>query len=70
MLNQVCLSDFDGKDPKLLKHSLVPVTQTICSLILSILLSKYISYDFKNQLASLLCHIHIQCVVSMTVDGQ
>ena len=69
---QVCLSDFDAKDPKLLKHmhSLIPVTQTACSLILLILLSKYLSYDLKIQLVSLLCHIHIQCVVSMTVGGQ
>ena len=48
------------------------VTQPACSysLILLILLSKYLSIDLRIQLVSLLCHIYIQCVVSMTVDGQ
>ena len=53
-----------------MKHSLILVTQIACSLILSILLSKYASCDLRIQLISLLCHIHIQRVVSMTVDGQ
>ena len=48
-------------------HSLEMVTQTACSLILSILLSKSVSYNLRTQLISLLCHL---CVVSMTVGGQ
>ena len=53
-----------------MKHNLVLVTQTACSLIISIVLSKCTSYDSKIQLISLLCHIHSQHAVAKKVYGQ
>ena len=35
------------------------VTQPACNLILLILLSKYLSFDLRIQLVSILCHAHI-----------
>ena len=53
-----------------MKHNLVLVTQTACSLILSMLLNKCARHDSKIQLISLLCHIHSQHAVAKKVYDQ
>ena len=40
-----------------MKYSPILAPQTTCSLILSILMSKYVSYDLTIQSVLLLCHI-------------